>query len=213
MRSIVYNSFMGSKLKMKRSTIFSSIITLISFGYKLVLAILTASNVLVVAATSTFLVFMCKVLFIRNITMSRERKKKAYLFMTILILLFSLIFLLFTVLKAFGIDASNQKSYEGLVGALLIAFMVVMFILSVINLKGALEKTDIMVIGLKEMVFVSALADLVIIEEYVYRMFIDKNIEIFQTITRYFPLAMAGLMLVVTVIMFIRFARYKVDNK
>ena len=148
---------MGSKLKMKRSTIFSSIITLISFGYKLVLAILTASNVLVVAATSTFLVFFCKVLFIKNVTMTREKKKKAYLFMAILILLYSLIFLAFTVLKVFGIDASNQKSYEGIVGTLLIAFMIIMFILSVINLKGALEKTDIMVIGLKEMVFVSAI--------------------------------------------------------
>ena len=204
---------MGSKLKMKRSTIFSSIITLISFGYKLVLAILTASNVLVVAATSTFLVFFCKVLFIRNITMTREKKKKAYLFMAILILLYSAIFILFTVLKAFGIDASNQKSYEGLIGTLLIVFMVIMFILSVINLKGALEKTDIMVIGLKEMVFVSALADLVIIEEYIYRIFIDKNIEILEQITRYFPLGMGVLMLIVTVIMFIRFARYKVDNK
>ena len=198
---------------MKRSTIFSSIITLISFGYKLVLAILTASNVLVVAATSTFLVFFCKVLFIKNVTMTREKKKKAYLFMAILILLYSLIFLAFTVLKVFGIDASNQKSYEGIVGTLLIAFMIIMFILSVINLKGALEKTDIMVIGLKEMVFVSALADLVIIEEYIYRMFIDKNIEVFEQVTRYFPLGMGVLMLIVTLVMFIRFAKYKVDNK
>ena len=204
---------MGSKTKMKRITIFSSIITLVSFGYKLVLAILTASNVLVVAATSTLMVFLCKVLFIRNITMTRDKKKKAYLFMAILVLVYSLIFLLFTVLKAFGIDASNQKSYEGIIGTLLIAFMIIMFILSVINLKGALEKTDIMVIGLKEMVFVSALADLVIIEEYLYRMFIDKNIEILVTVNRYFPLSMAIIMLVVSILMFVRFAKYKASNK
>ena len=126
----------------------------------------------------------------------------------------SLIFILFTVLKAFGIDASNQKSYEGIIGSLLIGFMIIMFILSIINLKGALEKTDIMVIGLKEMVFVSALADLVIIEEYIYRsFFIEKGIEPLDLLTRYFPLAMAGLMLVVSIIMFVRFARYKVDQK
>ena len=204
---------MGSKTKMKRITIFSSIITLVSFGYKLVLAILTASNVLVVAATSTLMVFLCKVLFIRNITMTRDKKKKAYLFMAILVLVYSLIFLLFTVLKAFGIDASNQKSYEGIIGTLLISFMIIMFILSVINLKGALEKTDIMVLGLKEMVFVSALADLVIIEEYLYRMFIDKNIEILVTVNRYFPLGMAIIMLVVSILMFVRFAKYKTSNK
>ena len=205
---------MASKLKMKKIAIFSAIITLASFGYKLVLAILTSSNVLVVAATSTLLVFFCKLLFIKNVTMTREKKKKAYLFMAILIFLYSLIFLLFTVLKAFGIDASNQKSYEGIIGSLLIGFMIIMFILSIINLKGALEKTDIMVIGLKEMVFVSALADLVIIEEYIYRsFFIEKGIEPLDLLTRYFPLAMAGLMLVVSIIMFIRFARYKVDQK
>ena len=205
---------MASKLKMKKSTTFSAIITLASFAYKLVLSILTASNVLVVAATSTLLVFFCKLLFIKNVTMTREKKKKAYLFMAILIFLYSLIFLLFTVLKAFGIDASNQKSYEGIIGSLLIGFMIIMFILSIINLKGALEKTDIMVIGLKEMVFVSALADLVIIEEYIYRsFFIEKGIEPLDLLTRYFPLAMAGLMLVVSIIMFIRFARYKVDQK
>ena len=205
---------MASKLKMKKIAIFSAIITLASFGYKLVLAILTSSNVLVVAATSTLLVFFCKLLFIKNVTMTREKKKKAYLFMAILIFLYSLIFLLFTVLKAFGIDASNQKSYEGIIGSLLIGFMIIMFVLSIINLKGALEKTDIMVIGLKEMVFVSALADLVIIEEYIYRsFFIEKGIEPLDLLTRYFPLAMVGLMLVVSIIMFVRFARYKVDQK
>ena len=205
---------MASKLKMKKIAIFSAIITLLSFGYKLVLAILTTSNVLVVAATSTLLLFFCKLLFIKNVTMTREKKKKAYLFMAILILLYSLIFICFTVLKAFGIDASNQKSYEGIIGSLLIGFMIVMFILSIINLRGALEKTDIMVIGLKEMVFVTALADLVIIEDYIYRsFFIDQGIEALDLTTKYFPLGMGVLMLVVAMIMFIRFAKYKVDNK
>ena len=70
-----------------------------------------------------------------------------------------------------------------------------------------------MVLGLKEMVFVSALADLVIIEEYLYRMFIDKNIEILVTVNRYFPLGMAIIMLVVSILMFVRFAKYKTSNK
>ena len=52
---------------------------------------------------------------------------------------------------------------------LALAFILIMFILSVLKLKGALAKNDIMVIGLKEMVFVSALTDLVIIEEFALR--------------------------------------------
>ena len=205
---------MGQKLKMKRSTFFSAIISLLSFLYKVVLGVLNASNVLIVAATSTLLVFICKVLFVKNVTMTRDKKKKAYLFMCILILLYALIFMAFVVLKAFGIDASNQKTYEGLIGILFISFILLMFILSIINLKGALEKTDIMVIGLKEMTFVSALADAVIIEEFIYRTVSEyQNIPILETITQYFPLGIGILMLVVSVFMFIRFARYKVETK
>ncbi len=205
---------MGEKLKMKRSTFFSAIISLLSFVYKLVLGIINASNVLIVAATSTLLVFICKLLFVKNVTMTRDKKKKAYLFMAILIFLYALIFIAFVVLKVFGIDASNQKTYEGVIGLLFIAFILIMFILSIINLKGALEKTDIMVIGLKEMTFVSALADAVIIEEFVYRTVSQyKEIPALETVTKYFPLGMGVLMVIVSIVMFIRFARYKAEKK
>ena len=201
---------MGEKLKMKRSTFFSAIISLISFGYKLVLGIINTSNVLIVAATSTLLVFICKLLFVKNVTMTRDKKKKAYLFMAILILLYSLIFIAFVVLKVFGIDASNQKTYEGIIGILFISFILIMFILSIINLKGALEKTDIMVIGLKEMTFVSALADAVIIEEFIYRTVSEyKDIPALETVTKYFPLGMGVLMILVSIFMFVRLAKYK----
>ena len=203
---------MASKTKLKKITFFTMLISLVSFAYKLVLGILNTSNVLIVAATSTFLVFLCKLLFVRNVTMSRAKKKKAYLFMCILMFLYALIFMTFVVLKAFGVDASNQKTYSGVIGTLFIAFIMIMFILSVINLKGALEKTDIMVIGLKEMTFVSALADAVIIEEFIYRTISEyKSIEILETITKYFPLGIGVLMFIVSIMMFIRFARYKAE--
>ena len=146
--------------------------------------------------------------------MTRDKKKKAYLFMCILIFLYALIFMAFVVLKVCGIDASNQNTYEGIIGILFISFILIMFILSIINLKGALEKTDIMVIGLKEMTFVSALADAVIIEEFVYRTVSEyQTIEALETVTKYFPLGMGVLMIIVSIFMFVRFARYKVDTK
>ena len=99
--------------------------------------------------------------------------------MAISILVYALIFIAFVVLKVNGIDISNDKTYEGWLGSLLILFMLVMFILSCKKLHGALEKNDIMVIGLKEMTFVSALADLVIIEEFISRIILEyKEIEI-----------------------------------
>ena len=203
---------LGEKKKLKRMTFLMSFITLFSFLYKASLGVMTSSMVLIIASISTLMVFICKILFVRNILQTRERKKKAYLKMAISILVYALIFIAFVVLKVNGIDISNDKTYEGWLGSLLILFMLIMFVLSCRGLKGALEKTDIMVIGLKEMTFVSALADLVIIEEFVSRIILEyKEIEILIFINSYFSLAIGILMVIVGIIMIIRFARYKVE--
>ena len=66
-----------------------------------------------------------------------------------------------------------------------------------------------MVIGLKEMTFISALADLVIIEEFV-SIFVLKYVEVenMTVINGWFSLGVGALMLIISVIMFIRFVRY-----
>ena len=203
----------GEKKKLKRMTFLTALITLVSFLYKFGLGFLTRSLVLLIASISTLMVFICKIVFVRNVLQTREKKKKAYLTMAISILIYSFIFIAFVVLKVNGIDISNDKTYNGIIGSLLILFMLIMFVLSIKNLKGALEKTDIMVIGLKEMVFVSALADLVIIEEYISRIILEyKTIDILLFINNYFSLAIGILMVVVGIIMIIRFARYKVNK-
>lgn len=200
----------GEKKKMKRMTLLTSLITLFSFLYKATLGAMTLSMVLIIASVSTLMVFICKILFVRNVLQTRAKKKKAYLFMSISILIYALIFIAFVVLKVNGIDISNDKTYEGWIGSLLILFMLVMFVLSCINLRGALEKTDIMVIGLKEMTFVSALADLVIIEEFISRIILEyKQIDILIFINSYFSLAIGILMVVVGIIMIVRFAKYQ----
>ena len=204
---------LSEKKKLKRSTFFTSLITLVSFLYKFGLGFLTKSLVLLIASISTLMVFICKVVFVKNVLQTREKKKKAYLKMAIAILVYAFIFIAFVVLKVNGIDISNDKTYSGLIGSLLILFMLIMFIMSCLKLRGALEKNDIMVIGLKEMVFVSALADLVIIEEYVSRIILEyKEIDILLFINNYFSLGVGILMVVVGIIMIIRFARYKVNK-
>jgi len=201
---------LSEKKKLKRSTFFTSLITLVSFLYKFGLGFLTKSLVLLIASISTLMVYICKVVFVKNALQTREKKKKAYLKMAIAILVYAFIFIAFVVLKVNGIDISNDKTYSGLIGSLLILFMLIMFIMSCLKLRGALEKSDIMVIGLKEMVFVSALADLVIIEEYVSRIILEyKEIDILLFINNYFSLGVGILMVVVGIIMIIRFARYK----
>ena len=94
------------KNKLKRITAISAIITFISFIYKLVLSYLNLSMVLLIASISTFLIFIVKLLFVKNLTKSRANKKKAYFFMTLALLFYSFIFIAFVVLKINGIDIS-----------------------------------------------------------------------------------------------------------
>ena len=201
---------MGPKQKAKTITLLTAIVIFLSFGYKLGLGIMTMSLVLMIASVSSFLVFVCKIAFVRNLTETREKKKKAYLVMAVSALIYATIFILFVVLKVNGIDISNQKTYEGIVGSLLILALIVMFVLSVINLKGSLEKTDLMVIGLREMIFVSALADLVVIEEFVSRIVLSYvEVPYMNQINAYFPAGVGALMGLIGILMLIRYFRYK----
>ena len=205
---------MGQKVKMRRSTFFSAIISLISFAYKMGLGIYAMSLVLMIASLSTLFVFICKIIFVKNITATRAAKKKAYIGMATTALLYSLVFVLFAVLKVNNIDISKQNNYQGWIELLFIGFLLVMFILSLINLKGALEKTDIMVIGLKEMTFLSALTDLVIIEGFVSRI-LRKYYElpVMDTVDAWFPLGVSAALLIIPLIMFIRAIRYQPETK
>lgn len=202
---------MKNKNSLKKMTAISAFITFISFAYKGVLSYLTLSTVLLVASISTLLIFIIKLLFVKNLTKSRASKKKAYFVMTVSLLVYSLIFIAFVVLKINGIDASNNKEYSGVTGYVLIGFMVLMFFLSILNLKKACEKTDLMVIGLKEMIFASALADLVIIEEFIYRMFfISKEYIVINTFHNYFPLGIGIFMMLISIRMLVRCIKYKI---
>lgn len=202
------------KQKLKRMTALTAIISLVSFIYKCGLGIYSMSLVLIIASLSTLMVFICKVAFVKTVNKSRAAKKKSYLYMTIATLVYSLIFICFIVLKIFDIDISSQKTYEGWLGILLISFMVIMFVLSVIKLRGALEKTDLMVIGLKEITFISALTDLVIIESFAYGMYLTyyETNEVLTRVNDFFPLGVSITMLLGVLIMFIRYSRYKVTK-
>ena len=194
-----------SKLGAKKITLISAIITLISFLYKLGLAYLTMSLVLLIASISTLMVFICKIIFVKSVTKTRDKKKKAYFLMMLSVLIYSSIFILFVVFKINGIDISNNKEYEGILGILFISFLILMVILSIIGLNKALNKTDIVVIGLKEMTFVSVMADLVIIEEFFSRLIPNYlDIIVLKYLHLYFPLLIGIIMIIVSISMLVR---------
>ena len=63
---------MADKKKLQRNTFIFSFITLASFIYKATLGFLTMSNVLIIASISTLMVFICKVLFVKNVFKTKK---------------------------------------------------------------------------------------------------------------------------------------------
>ena len=196
------------KLSAKKIAIIMAIVSLVSFGYKLTIGILATSLVMIIAAIPTFFVFVCKAMYAHNMNQTKEQKIKAYLIMTIATACFAAIFILFSILKVGGIDITNQNRFEGWIGLVFIFFIILMFVLSIINLTGALVKSDLVLIGIKEITFVSALADAVMIYEFLYRVilgYIEGVIPFLSLISNYLPLAIGVLMALVPIKMFKRY--------
>ena len=94
-----------------------------------------------------------------------------------------------------------------------------MFILSIINLKGALKKGDLVVIGIKEISFVAALADGVMIYGFLYRVLLKYleeylyRILFISYINRFLPLGIAIIMTIVPFLMLRRYLRFRKQMK
>lgn len=197
----------------KKIAIIMAIVALISFGYKLTIGILATSLVLIVAAVPALFIFICKAAYAKNMNQTRAEKKRAYLIMTIATAAFAAIFVLFSILKVGGIDITNQNRFEGWIGIVFILFIILLFVLSLFNLKSALGKDDLVLIGIKEITFMSALTDAVMIEEFLYRViiaYIDFEIPFLDITLKYFPLAIGVLMILIPVSMFRRLIHYEV---
>ena len=206
----------------KQLAIAMAIIALVSFGYKFTVGMLAMSLVMIIAAIPTFFVFLCKFLYAKHMDQPRNEKKRAYLLMFIFTASFSLLFILFSILKVGGIDISIENKFDGWIGLVFIFFIILMFVLSIINLKGALNKTDLVVIGIKEISFVSALTDAVMINEFLHRVIVRYILDTFDSIdilhiidvyrflNNLFPLAVGIIMAIVPFIMLKRYLKYKV---
>ena len=203
----------SNKKKMQRNTFLFSFISLISFIYKMALAIIAKSLVLMIAALPTLFVYICKIIFVKNLFADKSKKKKSYLAIIIMTIIYETVFILFVVLKINGIDIAATKSLNGWLGLVMLLMMLVMFILSILGLKHSLEKSDIMVIGLKEITFIAALADTIFVVEFAYRI-IQKYIEHYprtlDTLANYYPLAVGIFMIIVSIKMINRYKSYSV---
>lgn len=199
----------------KQLAIAMAIICLISFLYKLTIGVMSLSMVLIIAAVPTLFVFICKALYAKNMNQTKTQKLKSYFIMMIATAAFSALFIMFSILKVGGIDITHENTFTGWIGLVFIFFIIAMFILSIINLKGALNKTDLVVIGIKEISFVAALADAVMINGFLYRVvlkYLEKFIPFYSYLNRFFPLGVGIIMAIVPLLMLRRFIKYKKDT-
>ena len=202
-----------SPLSAKKIAIIMAIICLGSFLYKFTIGVMSLSMVMIIAAIPTFFVFVCKAMYAKNMDQTRSKKKRTYLIMMIATFAFVVLFILFSILKVGGIDITHENNFQGWIGILFIFFIILLFVLSIINLKGALNKDDLVVIGIKEITFVSALADAVMINGFLYRVFLKYlPIPFYDYLNQFFPLGIAIVMAVVPFLMLKRFIKYKVDD-
>ncbi len=197
----------------KQLAIIMAIICLGSFLYKFTIGVMSLSMVMIIAALPTLFVFICKALYAKNMDEPRIKKKRTYFVMMIAAFSFSLLFVLFSDLKVGGIDITHENTFQGWIGLLFILFIILLFVLSIINLHGALNKDDLVVIGIKEVTFISALTDAVMINGFLYRVFLKYlPIPFYDYLNRFFPLGVAILIVVIPFLMLRRFIKYKVDE-
>ena len=149
--------------------------------------------------------------YMKHFGSRKSQKAQTYLRLVKSIMRYILLILVvFVILQINGIDITKENKYEGWFALIFIAFILLMFILSIYKLVGALDKNDIIVIGLKEMTFISALTDVVIIQAFISRIILSYyDLEIVNLIDAYLPLAIGVIMTVVSIKMMARFAKYE----
>lgn len=197
----------------KKIAIIMAIICLVSFLYKFTVGVMALSLVMIIAAVPTLFVFICKALYAKDMDQPKKKKKRTYFFMIVATVAFVLLFLLFSLLKVGGIDITHENTFQGWIGIVFIFFIILMFVLSIINLRGALHKDDLVVIGIKEITFVSALADAVMINGFLYRVLLKYlHLPFMDIVNNTFPFAVSILMCIVPILMLRRFFKYDVSE-
>ena len=199
----------------KRVAIVMAIVSLVSFAYKFTLGVLATSLVMMVAALPTLFVFFCKALYAKDMYKDQSYKMKTYFMMIIVTIAFSTLFIMFSIFKVGGIDITNKNRFTGWIGLLFIFFIIALFVLSIINLKGAINKNDLVYMGIKEISFVSALADAAMIQEFAYRVilkYVPFPIPFMDIVNKYFPLIVGAFMILVPLLMIKRLFKAKAET-
>lgn len=202
---------MGKKDNMKSKKIkatFGAIITLISAIYKLVTGFFVGL-IFMASGFYTFIIFICKMIYAKNLDSPVSVQYKAYRNMGIFIIIASIFFLVANI-----ITLNDPPKDYGLVFNLIIsAFLVLLFLLS---LKGYLKRRkneNILSRAIKILSLTCALVNLVLVEK-LFLFYLSNNLSFdYLLIHKIFILSISGILvltgILVIVTYFIRYHKYK----
>lgn len=186
----------GKKIKAS----FGAFITLLSAIYKLVTGFFVGL-IFMASGVYTFAIFLCKLLYAKNLDADMHTQYKTYRNMGLLLILVSIFFLIANI-----ITLNDEPKDYGLVFNIIIsAFLVILFFLS---LKGYIKKRSNMNIlsrAIKVLSVSTALINLVLVEKlFLYYLANNEGMD-FIYIHKWFVLSISGILILIGVLMYINY--------
>ena len=205
---------MGKKDNMKSKKIkatFGAIITLISAIYKLVTGFFVGL-IFMASGFYTFIIFICKMIYAKNLDSPVSVQYKAYRNMGIFIIIASIFFLVANI-----ITLNDPPKDYGLVFNLIIsAFLVLLFLLSLKGYFKRRKNENILSRAIKILSLTCALVNLVLVEK-LFLFYLSNNLSFdYLLIHKIFILSISGFLvltgILVIITYFIRYHKYKKQN-
>ncbi len=199
----------NKKLKMKKlKAAIGAIATLVSAIYKLVTGFFVGL-IFMASGVYTFAIFLCKLLYAKNIDSDLHTQYKTYRNMGLLLFVVSVFFLIANIITL----NDEPKDYGLTFNIIISVFLIILFIIS---LKGYFKKranANILTRAIKVLALSTALINLVLVEKlFLYYLYNNLNID-FLYVHKWFVLSISGLLILIGLLMLvyylIKYSKYK----
>ena len=199
----------NKKLKMKKlKAAIGAIATLVSAIYKLVTGFFVGL-IFMASGIYTFAIFLCKLLYAKNIDSDLHTQYKTYRNMGLLLFVVSVFFLIANIITL----NDEPKDYGLTFNIIISVFLIILFIIS---LKGYFKKranANILTRAIKVLALSTALINLVLVEKlFLYYLYNNLNID-FLYVHKWFVLSISGILILIGLLMLvyylIRYSKYK----
>jgi len=199
----------NKKLKMKKlKAAIGAIATLVSAIYKLVTGFFVGL-IFMASGVYTFAIFLCKLLYAKNIDSDLHTQYKTYRNMGLLLFVVSVFFLIANIITL----NDEPKDYGLTFNIIISVFLIILFIIS---LKGYFKKranVNILTRAIKVLTLSTALINLVLVEKlFLYYLYNNLNID-FLYVHKWFVLSISGLLILIGLLMLvyylIKYSKYK----